>query len=145
MKLCSSDNHCTTAPHARVMLTTNTNIEDRLINGQLGTVEHIEIKENEVIIIYLELDDKCAGQIRMSGSDIIAKNNKWVAIKRENTYVYLNKYKTTSPAIKRTQFPLALSWACTVHKVQALSLMSAVISFDWKFRSRLMKVKCMWL
>ena len=67
-------------------------------------VEHIGIKENEVIIIYLELDDKYAGQIRMSGSDIIAKNNKWVAIKRDETYVYLNKYKTTSPATKEHSF-----------------------------------------
>ena len=32
---------------ARVMLTTNNNIEDRLINGQMGTGKHIEIKENE--------------------------------------------------------------------------------------------------
>ena len=60
----------------RVMLTTNINIEDRLINGQIGTVKHIKIKENEVRTIYLELDDKCTGQIRMSGSDIKAKNNK---------------------------------------------------------------------
>lgn len=35
----------------------------------------------------------------------------------------------TSPVIKRTQFPIALSWACTVHKVQGLSLPQAVISF----------------
>ena len=62
--------------NARVMLATNMNIEDRLINGQIGTVKHIEIKEIEVRTIYLELDDKCVGQIRMSGSDIIAKNNK---------------------------------------------------------------------
>ena len=66
---------------ARVMLTTNINIENRLINGQMGTVKHIEIKENEVKTIYLELDDKCAGQIRMSGSDVIAKNNKRVPVK----------------------------------------------------------------
>ena len=44
---------------------------------------------------YLELDDKCAGQIRMSRSDVIAKNNKWVPIKREETSTYLNKYKLT--------------------------------------------------
>ena len=66
----------------------------------------------------------------MSGSDIIVKNNKWVSIKREETYIYLNKYKTILPAIKRTQFPLALSWQCTVHKVQGLNLRSAVVSFD---------------
>ena len=72
-------------------------------------MKHIEIKENEVSTIYLELDEKCAGQIRKSGSDIITKNNKWVPIEREETYIYLNKNKATSPAIKRTQFPLALS------------------------------------
>ena len=31
-----------------VMLTTNINIKDRLINGQIGTVKHIEMKKNEV-------------------------------------------------------------------------------------------------
>ena len=106
--------------NARVMLTTNINIEDRLINGQMGTVKHKEIKENEVRTIYLELAYKCAAQIRMSGSDEIAKNNKWVPAKREETSIYLTKYKSTSPAIKRTQFPLVFSWAYTVHKVPGL-------------------------
>ena len=44
------------------MLTTNINIKDRLINGQMGTLKHIEIKEIEVKTIYLESGDKCAGQ-----------------------------------------------------------------------------------
>ena len=97
--------------NARVMLTTNINIKDRLIREKMGTVKHIEIKESEARTIYLELDDKCAGQIRMSGSDVIAKSNKWVQVKREETSIYHSKYKSTSPAIKITQFPLALSWA----------------------------------
>ena len=66
----------------------------------------------------------------MSGSDVIAKNNKWVSVKREENSTYLSKYNSTSPAIRRTQFPLVFSWACTVHKVQVLSLTSAVVSFD---------------
>ena len=39
-------------------------------------MKHIEIKEYEVRTMYLELDDKCVGQIKTSGGDIIAKNNK---------------------------------------------------------------------
>ena len=39
----------------------------------MGTVKQIEIRDTEVQTIYLELDDKCAGQLRMSVSDIIAK------------------------------------------------------------------------
>ena len=42
---------------------------------------------------------------------------------------YLNKYKSTSPAIKKPKFRLVLSRACTVHKVQGLSSTSAVASF----------------
>ena len=52
------------------MLTTNINIEDSLINGQMGTVKHVNIKEMKSAI-YVESDDKCAGQI--SGSCSIAK------------------------------------------------------------------------
>ena len=63
----------------------------------------------------------------------------------KETHIYINKYKTTTPAIKRTQLPLDLSWTCTVDKVQGLSLMSAVVSFDWRIRSRLTKVRCLWL
>ena len=70
----------------------------------MGTVKHMEIKENKVRTIYLELDDKCAGQIRMSGSDVIAKNNKWVLIKREETSIYLSKYKSTYQQSKELNF-----------------------------------------
>ena len=41
----------------------------------------------------------------------------------------LEKNKS-QPCIKRTQFPLALSWTCTVRKMQSLSLDEGVTSFD---------------
>ena len=33
------------------------------------------------------------------------------------------------PSVKRIQFPLTLSWACTINKVQGLSLAEGVVSF----------------
>ena len=92
----------------------------------MGTVKHKEIKEYEVKTIYLELDNKCAGQIRMSGSDVIAKN-KWVSVKRVETSIYLSKCKSTSPAIKRTQF--------TVHNAQLHMYSSQCAGFEFNFVS----------
>ena len=40
----------------------------------------------------------------ISGGDAIAENNKWVPIKREETSIYLKKYKTTSPESQERNF-----------------------------------------
>ena len=74
----------------------------------MGTMKRTGIKENEFITIYLELDEKCAVKMRMSESNSIAENDKWVPIERKKTSIYLNKYQTTSQAMKRTQSPLVL-------------------------------------
>ena len=117
--------------NARVMITSNIDLSDRLINGQVGTVKHFKIKQNKVTTIYLKLDDDKAGLKKIGGTDTIAKASNWVPIKRVETSIYIKKSKSSSsPSIRRTQFPLMLSWACTVHKVQGLSLNEGVISFD---------------
>ena len=43
--------------------------------------------------------------------------------------IKLEKEKLMTMSVKRTQFPLALSWACTFHKVQGLCLTEGVVSF----------------
>ena len=70
----------------------------------MGTVKHIEIKENKVRTIYLGLDDKCAGQIRMSGKDVIAKNNKWGPIKRGETSIVSINTKQYHQQLKEHNF-----------------------------------------
>ena len=54
----------------RVMLTTNIDVEDRLINGQIGTV--VKIKLNAISskpeVIYVKFDDKNAGEVRIRKS-----------------------------------------------------------------------------
>lgn len=50
--------------NARVIITTNIDNADRLINEQIEVVKYIETKKNEVAAIYLDLDDKYVGQAR---------------------------------------------------------------------------------
>ena len=115
---------------SRVMLTVNIDIVDRLINGQMGIVKHFQRNEhNRVVTIYVKFDDSTAGK-KTSSTYNLAKHNNWVPITATDTQIKIRERSINSPTIQRTQFPLILSWACTVHKVQGLSLQTAVISFN---------------
>ena len=65
------------------MLTTNLNIEDRLINGQMGTVSKIKYNDTsqKPQVIYIKFDDESADLeiIRKSG-DLYAMENHAVPI-----------------------------------------------------------------
>ena len=118
---------------ARVMLTNNVDISDRLLNGQLGTVARILVNEvtEKPTIVYIKFDDEDAGNLVIDKSaDTFAIENKVVPIKPILAQIKLNPGKRSSPEIQRLQFPLSLAWACTVHKVQGLTLNRIVISFE---------------
>ena len=112
----------------RVMLTSNIDISDRLINGLLGTVSHIQSNGNKVLKIYVKFDDNKAGEKRLR-TDHFAYSTGSVPIERCEAHIKLIQNKVNSPVVKRVQFPLMLAHACTVHKVQGLTLEKAVISF----------------
>lgn len=82
--------------NARVMITTNIDLSDRLINGQISTLKYISINQNEVNAIYVAFDNVSVVQIRINGNDLIARNNTWVPTKREEESIYINKYSITS-------------------------------------------------
>ena len=118
---------------AKVMLTVNVDVQDRLINGQIRVVKHLEIIENKVSIIYIKFDDPDAGK-KLIIKNSTARIHNWIPIKRHETSVIqlTSVIRNTNKliVIKRAQFPLRLSWPCTIHKVQGLSLQEAVVSFD---------------
>ena len=110
---------------ARVMLTTNIDIADRLINGQMGTVIKVDVNQNtnKPIIIYVKFDDNEAGKNAINKcTNPFARQNQVVPIEPVLTRIKVRPGKASSPEIQRTQFPITLAWACTVHKVLAVSI-----------------------
>ena len=116
---------------ARIMLTTNINIQDRLINGQMGTVVKIQVNEsNKPTILYIKCDDENAGKTMINTSaNFFARENHLVPIEHVLAKIKVRPGKP-SPEIQRIQFPVALSWACNVHKVQGLTLENVVVSLE---------------
>ena len=114
---------------ARIMITKNIDISDKLINGQVGTVAFVKFINNIVVAIYVTLDDVTAG-LKSKQRDMMTRQNNWIVIERAEATFNTKKGFSNSPCVRRTQFPLMLAWACTCHKVQSLSIPSAVISFE---------------
>ena len=114
------------------MLTTNINIQDRLINGQMGTVVKIDLNSHkDPTVLYIKFDDVKAGEISINTStDSFARQNHVVSIEPILAKIKVRTGKPSSPEIQRVQFPVALAWACTVHKVQGLTLENIVVSLE---------------
>ena len=104
---------------AQVMLTSNLDIHDRLVNSLVGTFKQIKYKNNEVSIVYMEFNNNNAGREAMQ-SYVIAGQLNWVPIKKHQELFGLRKNKQRFSLTQFTliQFSLTLSWAWTVHKVQ---------------------------
>ena len=110
----------------RVIMTTNVDIDDRLINGQIGTVKKFNIMNGKVETISVQFDDVKAGLKQRTNNNL---NTNWVSIERDDSKFSITKRKS-SGTVTRVQFPLVLAYACTVHKVQGLNLHEVVVSFQ---------------
>ncbi|XP_052421004.1 uncharacterized protein LOC127964736 [Carassius gibelio] len=109
---------------ARVMLKKNIEVADGLVNGAFGTVVHIsESQSNDndfPSAIHVEFDDPNVGKIQRSKTRHRFSQN--------STVIEVQEDQVTNDGGIRRQFPLRLAWACTVHKVQGLTVDRAVVS-----------------
>lgn len=91
---------------------------------------HIDQITNKSSKVYVKFDDERAGRITIDKSaDSYVTVNNVVPIVPVLVKTKIRPGKPSSPEIQRIQFPLTLAWACTVHKVQGLTLENIVVSF----------------
>ena len=110
------------------MVTVNIDIKDRLINGQVGKVFGFKIVDNIINEVYIKFQGSQIGR-RAIMNNQFTRANCVVRIEKCEGDIPISK-GSVSPCIKWTQFPLALSWACMIHKVQGLSLNEGAVSFE---------------
>ena len=102
---------------AKVMLRKNLDVQDGLVNGACGIVEHVDTRSNrEVEKVWVKFD-KDAG-------------SKWQAA-NETTSVAINRCSASfddkdGSKAERRQFPLVLAKATTIHKSQAATYYAGV-------------------
>ena len=88
---------------------------------------------NEPNVLYVRFDDEKAGKTTIStSSNSFAKQNNVVPIETVLARTRVRPGKASSPEIQTIQFPIALPSACTVHKVQGLTLEKVVVSLALK-------------
>ncbi|XP_059198565.1 uncharacterized protein LOC131978809 [Centropristis striata] len=111
---------------ARVMLFKNLDVADGLVNGVCGTVTHIVYPENDgkrfPQTVYVKFDDDRVGVQKRKRCAFAS------AVQMGSTGIGPEEERVTKKGGMRRQFPLKLAWACTVHKVQGLTVDSAVVS-----------------
>ncbi len=110
---------------ARVMLCKNVDIMDGLVNGVCGTVTDIVLTRDSRFPqkVYVKFDDENVG----------AQRRKQCAGVSDSVAIEPDEERATSKGGLRRQFPLKLAWACTVHKVQGLTVDNAVVCLKKTF------------
>ena len=96
------------------MLTVNINLSDRIVNGQFGTTDNIVFTKSGISKIYLKFDELLVGKQLIFG-DFYSSTHQVVPVNRVES-----------------QFSLMLAYACTIHKVQGLTIPNTVLVFDLK-------------
>ena len=111
---------------ARVMLTTNVDVADGLVNGARGQVVHVVTNNNNAVTsVLVKFDNNRVGLKSIQTSPQRARFPNAVPLNKYEV-VFFAKGKRGSE-IKRLQFPLTLAWATTIHKVQGLTLDEIVV------------------
>lgn len=110
---------------AKVMLTVNVDVHDGLVNGARGTVKDIIKTTNDVRLVLAEFEQARVGATAITQSHYRDQYPSAVPITRHEAVFNIGRNKAAE--VTRSQFPLVLAWATTIHKVQGLTLEQIVV------------------
>ena len=113
-------------------LTANVDVEDGMVNGAECRVRYIEknpVNKTFPKCIWVEFIDSIVGRnLRRTWNTQNKVNNTWTPLfSTRRTFTVRHSQKVT-----RTQFPLQLAVACTVHKSQSSTCPELVVNFSTK-------------
>lgn len=110
------------------MLTTNFDVSDGLVNGVRGEIAHIVTNNNnDVTTVLVKFDNEQVGTKACQSSQYCATCMYPGAVPIKKVEVVFLARGKHGAEITRLQFPLTLSWATTIHKVQRLTLDKIVV------------------
>ena len=114
----------------RVSLTRNIDVSDGLVNGAQGTVVNIALPTQKPLTgtIFIKFDKADVGSTAISSLSASMRQQGAVPVQAETASFEIGNYAAVH--VSRTQFPLTLSWAATIHKVQGTSLDTVVVNFS---------------
>ncbi|XP_060596137.1 uncharacterized protein LOC132750210 [Ruditapes philippinarum] len=129
---------------ARVVLTTNIDVSDGLVNSAAGKVTgfipswnsnlHTDQFKPKYVLVEFD-DDRVGRKARASSRGMIPGHiSTSTPIPTVEVPVYLSK-RSSKITCKRIQFPLSLAWGVTIHKEQGKTESTAVICSSGTFRS----------
>lgn len=119
---------------ARVTIIRNIDVQDGLVNGAQGQVVDFLPILNSVQAILVKFDKPNIGQTARNSSSLNLNNYHKDAVLISRIDVqFSTSFKRTELSITWTQFLLKLAFACTIHKVQGLSVDELVVSFKKSF------------
>lgn len=126
------------AVSARVMLIRNVDTSDGLVNGAHGIIKSFAYDSNHQIkAVLIEFDNDRIG-IKIRSKNLYLReqtlNPKSTPIER-TIVPFLIKHSNAKVTASRSQFPIMLSFACTIHKVQGLTVPNIVMDFKGRFRN----------
>ena len=102
------------------MLTTNVDVSDGLVNGARGEVVHIVCTDGKVTKILVKFDHPEVGLKAIQSSPHRSMFPQAVPIGKYEAILFAQGRRGSE--VTCLQFPLTLSWATTILKVQGLTL-----------------------